>query len=102
MSCNIIFFKFLPIIKQYNVHNNFGICACVCVCLCVCVCVPVCVSVSVCMCLPVCFIKMDKALAQILYILFSYIQHHQIKQITQIKINKSTLFIQIIKVNTKN
>ena len=46
--------------------------------------------------------KIDTALAQVLYILFSYIQRHQIKQITQIKINKSTFFLLIIKINKKN
>ena len=33
-------------------------------------------------------------------IYYSYIQHHQIKQVTEIQINKSLLFIQIIKINT--
>ena len=42
--------------------------------------------------------EMDNALAQVLYILFSYIQH-QIKQITQVIIYKSTLFQQVIKIN---
>ena len=45
--------------------------------------------------------KIDNALAQVLYILFSYNKHHQIKQITQIKINKYRLLIRIIKINTK-
>ena len=39
-------------------------------------------------------LKMDNALARILYVLFSCVQHHQIKEISQIKINKSTLCIQ--------
>ena len=63
-----------------------GVCACVSVCVCVCVCV----------------MKMDNALAQVLYILFSCIHPHKIKQITQIKINKSTLFIKFIKISTKS
>ena len=60
-----------------------------------------CVFASVCVFVYVCvfFMKMDKALAQALYIFFSYIQHHQIKQITQIKKDKFALFIHIIEIN---
>ena len=40
---------------------------------------------------------MVNTLAQVLYILFSYIEHHQIKQITQIKIKKCTINTQTSK-----
>ena len=63
-----------------------------------------CMYVRVCLCVRACvcvLCKIDNALAQLLYILFSYNQHHQIKQIIHIKINKCTLFIQIIKINNK-
>ena len=60
------------------------------------------IYIYVCVCVCVCVLrKIDESLAQVLYILFSYIQHQQIKQITQIKIKKRTLFIQIIKINRK-
>ena len=48
-----------------------------------------------------CFIKIENVLAEVLRIIFSDIQHYQIKQIIQIIINQSTIFIQIIKINTK-
>ena len=47
-----------------------------------------CVRARVCV-----FIKIDYALAQVLYIFFSCIQQHQI--------NNTTLFIQSIKINTQ-
>ena len=38
--------------------------------------------------------KVDDELTQLLYILFSCVQHNQIKQITQIKLNKNhTMYI---------
>ena len=58
-----------------------------------------CVCVRGCVCVCVSW-KLDNALAQVLYILFSYIKHRQIKQIAQIKISKYTLLIQIIKIVT--
>ena len=58
-------------------------------------------SVCVYLCMHVCFMKIENGLAQVLYILFSYFQQHQMKQITLIKINRSVLFITIIKSNTK-
>ena len=51
----------------------------------------VCVCVCVFLRLGVCVMKMENALTQVLYILFSCIEHRQFKQITQMKINKSTL-----------
>ena len=60
----IYFVNFDPKIKNYEEYFLY-ICKCVSVCVCV-------------------FWKMDKALAQVSYILFSDI-HHQIKQITKIK-----------------
>ena len=59
-------------------------------------------GVSVCVCVCVCFMKtIDNALAQVLFIIFSYIHHRLIKQIAQIKINKSTQCMQIVKICKK-
>ena len=41
----------------------------------------------------VCFVGNDAALEQMLYVLFPYIRHYEINQITQIKINKCTVLI---------
>ena len=43
--------------------------------------------VSLCVCVSV-FIKIENETPQVLYNLFSYIQHHEIKQITYTKIKK--------------
>ena len=97
MSIKLCGFKFALFSSVWGIHTN--ICVCVCVFMYVDMSLSMCVSVLACMCMYVCVcvMRIDNALAQVLYILFYCIQHHQIKQITQIKVNKCTLF----KINAK-
>ena len=53
------------------------------------------------LCVCVCVMKMDNALTPVLYILFSCIQHHQIKQITQNKQITDAIYKERLKIYKK-